>query len=68
MSIVYAPHQQRVVDERVELDTKRTALKGFIDASPMFKSLPDDERGRLIHQYQVMTQYSSILTERIAAF
>ena len=64
----YLPHQQRVVDEKKELGTKLTALKSFIDASPVFKALPDDERGRLIHQYQVMTQYSSILAERITAF
>lgn len=64
----YLPHQQRVIDEQTELDTKRIALKSFIDSAPMFKTLPDAERGRLVQQYQVMTQYSSILSERIAAF
>ncbi|CAB3742666.1 hypothetical protein LMG24238_06920 [Paraburkholderia sediminicola] len=64
----YAPHQQRVVDEKTELDFKRTALKVFIDSNPVFAGLPDDERGRLVAQYRVMTEYSVILGERIGAF
>lgn len=62
------PHQQRVVDEQIELDDKRAKLKKFIGESPAFSALPDDERGRLIAQYRTMTEYSVILGERIAAF
>jgi hypothetical protein len=62
------PHQQRVVDEKKELDDKLDKLKAFIETSPIFKSLSADERGRLGKQFDVMAEYSSILSQRIAAF
>jgi hypothetical protein len=62
------PHQQRVVDEKKELDDKLDKLKAFIETSPVFKSLHADERGRLGRQFDVMAEYSSILSQRIAAF
>jgi hypothetical protein len=62
------PHQQRVVDEKKELDGKVDKLKAFIETSPTFKGLPADERGRLGRQFDVMAEYSSILSQRIAAF
>jgi len=62
------PHQQRVVDEKKDLDEKLDKLKVFIETSPTFKSLPADECGRLGKQFDVMTEYSSILSQRIAAF
>lgn len=62
------PHQQRVVDEKKDLDEKLDKLKAFIEANPIFKTLPEDERGRLGHQFDAMAQYSSILSQRIAAF
>jgi hypothetical protein len=64
----YAPHQQRVVDEKAELDKKIEALSKFINSSPVFKSLPHDEQGRMEYQLLIMAEYSSILGERIAAF
>jgi hypothetical protein len=62
------PHQQRVVDEKKELDEKLDKLKAFIETSSIFKSLPVDERDRLGRQFDVMAEYSSILSQRIAAF
>ncbi len=62
------PHQQRVVDEKTELDDKLTKLKAFIDGNPIFAGLPDDEKERLVRQHSCMTEYSEILGERIAAF
>ena len=62
------PHQQRVVDEKTELDVKLSALSKFISESPIFAKLPDAERARLVCQEEVMTDYSEILGERIAAF
>ncbi len=62
------PHQQRVVDEKKELDDKLDKLKTFIETNPVFKGLPDDERGRLNKQFDLMDGYSSILSQRIAAF
>lgn len=61
-------HQQRVVNEKKELDDKLDKLKNFIENTILFKSLPADERGRLNRQFDVMAEYSSILSQRIAAF
>ena len=57
-----APHQQRVVDEKIALLTQ------FITSSPVFGGLPLDERGRLKRQRLVMIEYSDILGERIEEF
>jgi hypothetical protein len=62
------PHQERVVFEKRELDEKLDKLKAFIEGSPAFKALPEDERSRLNRQFDVMAEYSSILTQRIDAF
>jgi hypothetical protein len=62
------PHQQRVVTERDELNTKLAALKGFIKGSQVFASLSAEEQDRLKRQADVMTDYSDILQERINAF
>lgn len=62
------PHQQRVVDEKSELDNKLGKLHDFIQESPIFKTLPDDEQKRIQRQDLVMAEYSQILAERIAAF
>lgn len=66
--MTYAPHQQRVIDEKTELDDKLTKLKAFIDGTAIFAGLPDDEKERLVRQHSCMTEYSEILGERIAAF
>ena len=61
------PHQQRVVDEKRELDEKLTKLDAF-GRTELFASLPADEQGRLNRQHSLMGQYSDVLAERIAAF
>ena len=61
------PHQQRVVDERAELDEKLSKLGVFFD-SVIFSTLPADEQNRLREQHVVMQSYSAILEERIDAF
>jgi hypothetical protein len=66
-NIVLAPHQQRVVDEKVALDAKLYALKSFT-VSDLFFSLDIEERGRLTKQAEVMGEYSEILQARISAF
>lgn len=63
-----APHQQRVVDEQIELDAKHARLCEFINHNPLFGTLGEAERGRLLRQEVVMREYSTILGERIAAF
>ena len=66
--MTYAPHQQRVVDEKTELDERLGKLHDFIQENPIFKTLPEDEQKRLQRQDLVMAEYSQILSERIAAF
>ena len=61
------PHQQRVVAEKKELDDKRERLGAFKNTD-MFASLPWQEQERLNTQAHIMTMYSAVLGERIAAF
>ena len=62
-----APHQQRVVDEKRDLDDKREKLGSFKNTE-LFASLPWQEQERLNTQAHIMTMYSAVLGERIAAF
>jgi hypothetical protein len=64
-----APHQERVVTEKSELDEKRMKLDAFIDpTNQVFAGLPEAEQARLGRQLAIMDQYSRVLGERIAAF
>lgn len=62
------PHQQRVVDEKTELDTKAKALSEFIGNNPIFETIDSDEQERMKEQCEIMWQYSEILGKRIASF
>lgn len=62
------PHQQRVLDEKQELDIRITNLDDFIQRNPLFGQLSDAERARLKRQADVMFELSTILGERIANF
>jgi hypothetical protein len=61
------PHQQRVVDEKRELDERLQKLMTFT-CTPTFAALPGPERNRLAHQADTMAKYSEILGDCIAAF
>lgn len=61
------PHQQRVVMEKAELDERRVKLGAFKNTN-LFASLPWQEQERLNTQSHIMTMYSAVLGERIAAF
>jgi hypothetical protein len=61
------PHQERVIQEKRELDEKLAKLDAF-GRTEVFNTLPSDEQGRLNRQHSVMEHYSRILGERIAAF
>lgn len=63
-----APHQQRVVDEKNELDAKREKLSLFISLSPVVKTLDPLDLRLLINQERVMIEYSAILALRIERF
>lgn len=61
------PYQQRVVDEKAELDAKREKLGAFKNTDA-FAALPWQEQERLNTQAHIMTMYSAVLGERIHAF
>lgn len=61
------PHEERVVEERRELDERIEKLGAFID-SDQFNDVDPDECTRLVQQHRVMVQYSSILELRIKNF
>jgi len=60
-------YQQRVVDEKTELDIKISKLDSFVGTEKFF-ALPIDEQKRLGLQCWFMDEYSRILGERIANF
>jgi hypothetical protein len=62
------PHQERVVNEKKDLDAKISALNTFITSNPAYVGLSEGERSRLKRQWDAMKEYSDILGERIAAF
>jgi len=62
------PHQQRVIQEKKQLDEKIQALVKFICSSPVFDSLDENEKNKLRDQRDAMTEYSDILGDRISSF
>jgi hypothetical protein len=67
-TIELQPHQQRVVEEKILLDDKISKLGTFMDNSPLYDELSKDEKERISRQHTLMTAYSEVLGERIAAF
>lgn len=61
------PHQQRVVDEKAELDARREKLTAFY-STPVFHGLPESEQTLLLRQGVAMRNYADVLGERIATF
>lgn len=61
------PHQQRVIDEKQELDGKLAKLNIFL-GDPVFEGLPLKDQELLKQQSGVMQAYSNILANRIARF
>jgi hypothetical protein len=62
------PHQQRVIDEKAELEERAKALSYFIGYGDIFPTLDASEQERLKEQNEVMWEYCEILGARIAAF
>lgn len=62
-----AAHQQRVVIEKAELDSRIEKLSSF-RGTPEFQAIIPQEQKRLIDQLQIMREYSHILAERILHF
>ncbi len=61
------PYQQRVIDEKKELDIKLERLVGFIVSPHFLEVVGLEERRRLTSQAEMMKKYSAILGERIGA-
>lgn len=61
------PHQQRVLDEKIELDVKLSNLLAFF-GSEIYKSLPGQDQHLLQQQSVSMEHYSEILGMRIEGF
>lgn len=67
MSHTLQPHQQRVVNEKAELDDRLSKLQAFVE-NPKFISIDTGEQRRLLEQRNIMLAFSDILGDRIAAF
>jgi hypothetical protein len=61
------PHQERVVQEKRELEERLGKLSVFVH-SPGFESVDPAEQDRLKRQHALMVDLNLILEERIAAF
>ena len=61
------PYQERVLEEKAELDEKLKKLLAF-QGTEAFAATPADEQERLIRQSVAMDEYSVVLGERITAF
>lgn len=59
--------QQRVVDEKKELDEKIAKLLAFSETET-YDNLPEDEKSDLEEQFECMNNYSSVLERRISRF
>lgn len=67
MTQQYQPHEQRVIDEKAELDQRIDKLSSFL-ATDTFDTLTDEERSLLRRQYAVMVELSVLLASRISLF
>ena len=61
------PHEERVVAEKAELESKMEKLKVFFSGS-IFHGLAEEDQSLLQSQYAVMKQYQEILEKRVNRF
>lgn len=61
------PHEQRVVEEKAQLDERLGKLFAFFQTET-FTGLSEAERSRLRNQARFMDGYAAVLEERISAF
>ncbi len=62
------PYQQRVVEEKSDLDEKIQSLTAFIFGSSLYEGLSLSERERQKTQLEAMMRYSTALADRIRNF
>ena len=60
-------YQQRVIDEKAELDERREKLNSFFGGS-IYSGLDHDEQSRLQLQGSLIKMLSDVLEPRICAF
>lgn len=61
-------YQERVVEEKKELDARIAKLDAFVNDNEAYEDLDPEEQDRLTAQRTAMGEYSDILGERIEAF
>lgn len=61
------PHQQRMLDEKAQLDPRVKALQAFVE-TPLFASLDSSEQFDQHDQLNAMERYQAALGRRIARF
>jgi hypothetical protein len=61
-------HQERVVAEKAELETRLEKLEAFIDSNAIYNTLHPQEQHRLRSQRYFMSGYVEVLQQRIDAF
>tara|TARA_R110000824_G_scaffold203915_2_gene388634 strand:+ start:884 stop:1093 length:210 start_codon:yes stop_codon:yes gene_type:complete len=61
-------YQQRVIEEKKELDERAEKLSDFIGLFGAFESIEEDEQERMKVQNDLMWQLSAVIGERIANF
>ena len=64
----FPPHQQRVFEERDELEVKYIKLSNFIFGNQIFKDLPEIEQLALKEQFFHMDKYLAVLNKQISRF
>ena len=60
--------QQRLLDEKEQLEQRLRKLVVFIHTDSEFKKLTEKDQNLLRKQMDIMTDYLEILKERVAAF
>ncbi len=61
------PHQERVLQEKAELDERLAKLTAFLETDT-YHALPDEDKELLRLQWALMCDLSDILAKRIARF
>ncbi len=61
-------YQQRVIDEKQQVNDRAVALSLFIGTNQVFNTLPAEEQELLREQCEIMHEHSEVLGKRIALF
>ena len=64
---VLAPHEQSVVQEAIENQTRLEKLTAFT-GGPVFAGLPEQDRRLIYRQHSAMTELAFVLAARIQRF